>query len=274
MIRRLALAIVRRYPAAWRERYEAEVSALLEDSPTQLKDLIELLRGLITERARELISADDRPRRTAAVLTWMPAIFMAAFTAMAAGIGLVLRGSTAVWSPAEREVFGIGVTVLVVALAAVRLVLDIRHARRPKPKPARAEMPAWIGALLLPCLFLAVVGTAWGDLFLAGTGSKPLAWWLTAFTRGWLYFMALGDLASSFWPGRDVLQALGQLEVAEGHLRMNEAWARRCQELIAEGVPSPLNDALAQVGRWTIERDAARARLRELGYGARFRASI
>ena len=44
--------------------------------------------------------------------------------------------------------------------------------------------------------------------------------------------------------------------------------------MISKGVPSPLNDALAQVGTWTVERDSARARLKELGYEARFRGSI
>jgi hypothetical protein len=35
---RLALAIIRRYPEAWRRRYEGEVLALIEDSPVRLRD--------------------------------------------------------------------------------------------------------------------------------------------------------------------------------------------------------------------------------------------
>jgi hypothetical protein len=44
--------------------------------------------------------------------------------------------------------------------------------------------------------------------------------------------------------------------------------------MISKGVPSPLQDALAQVGKWTLERDSARGRLKELGYEARFRGAI
>ena len=44
--------------------------------------------------------------------------------------------------------------------------------------------------------------------------------------------------------------------------------------MISKGVPSPLGDALAQVGKWTVERDSARARLKELGYRARFRERV
>jgi hypothetical protein len=42
--RSIALAIVRRYPKPWRDRYEAEVSALIEDSDVRVCDLGELVR--------------------------------------------------------------------------------------------------------------------------------------------------------------------------------------------------------------------------------------
>ena len=271
MIRRLALGLVRRYPAAWRERYEAEVSALIDDSPIQVRDLGELLRGLITERARELVAADDRPRRTAAVLTWMPVVFILAFTTAAIALGLLLRRAAGPWSETHEETFGAAIVVFLLVEVAVWFVAIVRHARRPQPKPLSAQCPAWVASLLLPCAFIALVGAAWGDVLFGGYSSSSLPWGLHAFNRVYLYFLVMGFLTSGLWPRRDLLHALGALEAAEGHLRMNEAWVVSCREWIAKGVSSPLNDALAQVGRWTLERDAARARLQALGYRSRFR---
>ena len=86
MTRRLAQALVRRYPAAWRERYEQEVSALIDDTSIRFGDLAELLRGLLTERARELVAADDRPTRTAATIALLKVGFVLAFL----GLSLIL----------------------------------------------------------------------------------------------------------------------------------------------------------------------------------------
>ena len=271
MIRRLALNLVRRYPAAWRERYEAEVSALIDDSAVRLGDLGELLRGLITERARELMSAADKPKRTAAVLTWMPAAFMLLFTAAAAALGLALRRVAGPWSAPQEDVFGAIVVVFLFVIATVQFVATVRHARRPYPKPLVAQSPAWVASLLLPVAFVALVLAAWGEALLPWSAASSTLWWLHLFTRVYLYWMILGHLTASLWPGRELLHALAELEGSEGWLRVNEAWVVSCREWIAKGVPSPLNDALAQVGYWTTERDAARARLHELGYRARFR---
>jgi hypothetical protein len=270
MIRRLALAMVRRYPAAWRERHEAEASALIDDSPVRFGDLGELLRGLISERARELVAADDRPRRTAAVLTWMPAVFMLTLTAAAAALGLLLRRIAGPWSTIEEEVLGWAIVSILFALLAVHIVTRVRHRRRPQPKPPVAQTPAWVASLLLPCVFIAVVCATWADVLFAQSESDSLPWGLHVFIRGYLYFMLLDHLTSSLWPRRDLLYAFGALEAAEGWLRVNEAWVVSCREWLAKGVSSPLEDALAQVGYWTIERDSAQARLQELGYRPRF----
>ena len=57
-------------------------------------------------------------------------------------------------------------------------------------------------------------------------------------------------------------------------LQQNEQWVAACRDMISKGVPSPVNEALQQVGKWTLERDRARARLKELGYRARFRGPL
>lgn len=46
-MRRIARALVRLYPANWRERYGDEFEALLEDSPATFRGVFDLLRGAI-----------------------------------------------------------------------------------------------------------------------------------------------------------------------------------------------------------------------------------
>jgi hypothetical protein len=61
------------------------------------------------------------------------------------------------------------------------------------------------------------------------------------------------------------------LSVAEHELKAAHMWVEGCKTLIAQGVPSPLDEAQALVDRWTGQRDEARARLHNVGYRARFR---
>lgn len=44
--------LLRLYPSAWRARYEAEVSDLLDELPTDRSLLLDLIRGAFVERAR------------------------------------------------------------------------------------------------------------------------------------------------------------------------------------------------------------------------------
>jgi hypothetical protein len=99
MLRRLARAIVYRYPPPWRERYADEVLALIEDSPVRFGDLGELVRGLIVERARALIEDADHPRRTGAILGWMQPLFALGCVATGWGIGAILRTSDVLGQP-------------------------------------------------------------------------------------------------------------------------------------------------------------------------------
>ena len=50
MARRAALAMLRLYPSRWRERYEDEVRALIEDRPTRRRDVLDLARGALDAR--------------------------------------------------------------------------------------------------------------------------------------------------------------------------------------------------------------------------------
>jgi hypothetical protein len=50
MTSRIARLLVRLYPGAWRDRYETEMLALLEDGPPTWWQVLDLARGLLSER--------------------------------------------------------------------------------------------------------------------------------------------------------------------------------------------------------------------------------
>jgi len=267
--RRLAQALVRRYPAAWRERYEQEVSGLIDDTSIRFGDLAELLRGLLTERARELVSADDRPMRTAATIGFLKVGFVLAFLGSAIGLGLGLRQLTGPWSEAAREA---GATAFAVWFV-VFVVVGIRARRR----PAFSSFPPYnpgTGAVLLASVFASLVFVVAGRVLVHSyQGRGGLAWVsrYSALIQVFLYTNLLTDLCASLWPSRKLLQALAELQVFEGRLKASQKWVDGCHEMIAKGVPSPLREAEAQVEHWTRARDAARERVHALGYRARFR---
>jgi hypothetical protein len=270
--RRLAQALVRRYPTAWRERYEREVSALIDDTSIRFGDLAELLRGLLTERARELVSADDHPTRTAATIGLLKFGFMLAFIGSSIGLGLGLRQLTGPWSESTREV---GATAFLVWFV-VFVIVALRARRR----PAFSSFPPFnpgTGALLLASLFCSLVFVAAGQVLDRTYHDNSGMTWFSKYSpliQVFLYTNFLTDLCASLWPSRKLLKALAELQVFESRLKTSQKWVDGCHEMIAQGVPSPLREAQEQVDHWTRERDAARERAHDLGYRARFRQDL
>ncbi|HVQ42405.1 MAG TPA: hypothetical protein VMS54_09365 [Vicinamibacterales bacterium] len=264
-----AHAIVRRYPPAWRERYEAEVRGLIDDTSVQFRDLGELIRGLFTERARELLMSDENPRRTALVVGLATPIAGALFigTAWLTAFGLLTL--TGPW-PESLQYAALGGFCL--AFGSV-MTLMIRSSKRRDPA-RRFIVPPDVAVRVLPLTFVAAV------LFSAAVaGAEPSppstipSWIIHSYNWAWFALFA-GNQIASFFPGQELLKAFAKISVAEVQIRTNQQWVASCHDWIAKGVPSPLNDALQQVGKWTLERDSARARLKELGYRARFRGPI
>jgi len=268
--RRLAQALVHRYPAAWRERYEQEVSALIDDTSIQFGDLAELLRGLLTERARELVSADDRPTRTAATIVLLKVGFVLSFIASAVGLGLGLRQVTGPWSETARE----NSAIAVVVWYSVFVIVAIRARRRPVFSSFPPYSPG-TGVVLLASMFATLMFVVAGQLL---SGDDPAH--RDSFTRYWpwiqilLYSNFLTDFCASLWPSRQLLQAFAELHGAESRLKSSQEWVDGCHEMIAKGVASPLREAEAQVEDWTRKRDLARERVHALGYRARFRQDL
>ena len=265
-VRAIAHAIVSRYPQAWRERYEAEVRGLIDDAGVRIRDLGELLHGLFTERAREYVSSDENPTRTARNLALATPVAGGVFVGAAWLVSYGIRSVTGTWSdPAQYAAL-----FVFCALGVVIGVIMYRGKRRGAGKRLLV-VPPDVAVVLLPLVFVDIVIFA----VIAGDpnaySSSEFSFWFTRlYNFLWMAGFA-GGVISSFWPGRDLLEAFAELSFAENQLQSNEAWATSCREWNAKGVPSPLDDALIQIGKWTIERDSARERLRKLGYRARFR---
>jgi len=268
-IRAIAHAIVRRYPKAWRERYEAEVRGLIDDTQVHVRDLGELLRGLATERVRELLTSDDSPRRAALILglaapiTGVLFVWLAWLTALG-----VLQLTGRLSDPASYVALG-----LFCALGIAGLVLTFRGSKRRDPSRPLI-LPPDIALTMLPLTFVAVTLYALVVADAEPSSATIIPSWIIRGSN-WMWFaLAAGSQIASFFPGQDLLEAFARVSGAERQIRANETWVAGCRDMISKGVPSPLQDALAQVGKWTVERDCARARLKELGYRARFRGPI
>lgn len=268
MTRAFALRLLRRYPPAWRERYEAEVCALIEDSGVRVRDLAELIRGLITERVRELLTSAENPKRTATYLALTKPAAAVLFVSAAVGSGLVLRSFIGPLSEDARQSGSIVFSSCLIVFMAISM-----FTRRRPWGAVDQPYPAWVGAVLLPSLFgtvvLAVAVNVTGSTEYAAPGTR----WISANTPWlnlFLYSNWVFDVCGSFWPGRKLLQAFLELQGAEQQLENSENWAASCREWIAKGVPSPLNDAERQVAEWSEKLAAARERVHAMGYRARF----
>jgi hypothetical protein len=270
-IRAIAHAIVRRYPAAWRERYEAEVRGLIDDASIQFRDLGELLRGLFAERAREFLTSVDNPRRTATIVGFMAPVAGGVFLIVAWLTGYAMKSVVGPLSDAEQYV---GLSLAVVLMIVFFVTWSRGWKRRDGSAAATPRsLPPDVVVVMLPMLFVQVALFA---VILSGEPESPslIPNWLNRVFQLFVWASIAGNLLSSLFPGHALLQAFTNVSYAEGQVLSNEKWVEGCREMISKGVPSPLQDALAQVGKWTAERDSARARLKELGYEARFRGVI
>jgi len=266
-----AHAIVRRYPAAWRERYEAEVRGLIDDASIHFRDLGELLRGLFTERARELLTSVDNPKRTATILGLMAPIAGGVFLLLAWLTGYAMRSVVGPLSDTGQYV---GLSLAVVLMIVFFVTWSRGWKRRDGVAAATpGSLPPDVVIVMLPMLFVQVALFA---VILSGEPGYPslIPNWLNRVFQLFIWASISGNLLSSLFPGHALLQAFTNVSFAERQIRANEQWVEGCRDMISKGVPSPLQDALAQVGKWTVERDSARARLKELGYRARFRGPI
>ncbi len=261
MMTRLAQAIVRRYPTAWRERYEDEVIELVDDAPVRMRDLADLAHGLIVERWRELLSSAESPRRTEFVLVMFGPLVVLSVVLSGAATGWLLRLALGPWSPAWADVGEWALMVLLLASFPFRW-----RSVLPPHENRRGRMLL----VLLAGLFVLVSMSEWGELVRFDGSyrrfSESLA---TVMALGLFWLIGVGT-TRGLWPDKSILDPIMGVEVAEEQLRLSRAWVEGCHVSASQGIPAPLAEAEAQVVHWEAELLKAKEALHAMGYCARF----
>lgn len=260
MMSRLASAIVRRYPAAWRERYEAEVQELLLDSPVRAGDVSELCRGLIVERTKSLIEPGEHP-----VMTDWGFRFVAWLVGIAPAVTLVIGGAAfgqqlgAWWGEPSQ-------TVLLVALICCCVVVAIDIGSR---RIFRAELGR---AFNLGLVFLAVVFMVTWHWARTPAESEPaqlqnMAHWSQLF----IWTMVVHRLLATRFPWRPMFDAVERYQAASEAVRRAQADVDRCRASVDRRAQWQLHPALDKLEQAQQVFDETKAVIDSYGYRARFR---
>ena len=273
MMSRVAASILRRYPAPWRERYEDEILALIEDSPVRLSDIGELVRGLIVERAKALIEPGDSPRLSAFVFWSIAAGIRVAPSLLlvlgAAGLAEIVRQNVGI--PSENVTLaGMGILSIVFIGFHVR-----RWKTRAKHKwtgPVQHLFPLAARIVMLCGLFAGTFLMQLGD-----EGWEPSSQFMHLFNRYfrlWMYVAIAYGLTSAFWPWKPMLDAFSHYHSAVWELRWADLEVNRWRTLISAGVSADQDLANAEIAldRIIRRRDEAAAILHGYGYRARFQS--
>ena len=257
----LAQRMVRGYPQPWRERYEGEVLTLLEDSPARMRDVLDLARGLLVERVRALFEPGDRPVLLATLVSlvgFARALTIAAPPVIAGGAAHQFFGP----APVVARFQIAAVAVFALAMVALRLYRKYWPTtsifESGKPRLSKRAGLIYIG-LVMPTVFL----ISWSSDHI-----------LDALTPLWM-FAPVWHQTSALkpWHG-EMVRAVQQLCTARQEL---EWWARmelaRCERLVADGMPAPLQEARDAVAHLEQQREEALAALHSLGYRASLRTT-
>ena len=116
-------ALVRLYPRAWRDRYEAEFIGILESRPASTRDRLDIVRGALDARLHpEVPGSPDRPRPTMQPARLAAAAAVIAGVTWLAWVGFVLRDFRG-WGAGQPE----SATLMAVLSAVTGLALAAAH---------------------------------------------------------------------------------------------------------------------------------------------------
>lgn len=266
MLKQFARSIVRRYPAAWRERYEEEVLDLIESAPVRAYDVGELFRNMLVEQVRATVDI-ERPTEAAGKLMRYKALCLGGFVALTQIAGWTLWWTRSL-SDSDSDRLAIYLMSFYGTLAAIWCVH--KFLQRRKAVDARSPFPAVIALICLP---VHLIGSAlWVWVQLSGNSAVPRWMEITQAIYNSLYFggPVAAWLMMQIWPGQRLVQLLTEFQMADGAVNVAKAHIASCEEWIAKGVPSPLTDAKAALEQRIVERDAIRERLDKVGTRPRF----
>ena len=193
-----ARLLVRLYPRQWRERYGAELIALLEDSRLSgARVALDVSIGALREHLRAAFVSVSPKRRQSALRTFATIISWAAGAAAGAAVALALpdTGKGSVTQSAMLLVAALGVVVLFFYMPAV--------SRGPRAGLA-AGVPLLRPAFAVFAILLALAVTALADLPAAHAfraGQSTLAELFQSSVGRAIAFGPVGrGLAAMFWP--------------------------------------------------------------------------
>jgi hypothetical protein len=147
--------LLRLYPAAWRQRYEAEMLDLLAQRPRTGRDLVDLVRGAV--------DAHLHPQVAGATMPWTHRIPGGLTIATGALLGIAAICATVPgWSTVSGTFAGLAVLTMLIALAGDYL-MAVRRATA-------------IGIAVLALAFMVVNLAPWGIAFL--TYMAGIFWFL------------------------------------------------------------------------------------------------
>ena len=256
-LQRAARRVVSGYPQPWRDRYESELLALLEDSPARVHDVVDLARGQVVERVRSLFEPGERPTLLAT------AVFVAGLArALAITLPPILAGLAVQYSlgPAPRTVARFAILG---PLLYVVLIIVVRFARNDSANstPVGPRKP-----LFSEHARLLYVGTASIPIaFLMSWSSENI---LQAFNPLWMFAPVWHQLSAQRPWQVEMARAVAQMRAARHQLKWALMELERCEALVAAGVPAPIETAREVIARLEREEEDALATLHGLGYRA------
>jgi hypothetical protein len=281
VLRHLARTIVNRYPAAWRERYADEVTALIEAGPVRLGDVCGLLRHCITERTLALyepsrhISAFRLISGTA-LMVYIFVLFLAVLVvgSIPFALGYLIQRTAGPlpeeWLDTVSWLF-LPVFLVLVVPAFVRFFrLQLARANTGMPLSPQAAQLRWM-----------IIGSYAALTFLVGLQTDlqtdlSLRHIFNVMPQSWILVFVLWEVPEDIntrWPGRGLFETLGRLRSARYDLRWARMELERCEGIYAGREPGPeLRAARAEMERLIQAEADAMAALDAMGYHARFAA--
>jgi hypothetical protein len=255
----IALALVRLYPRTWRIRYEAEVRALLADSPPSLRGLIDLLRGCGSEWARTLSDPVTYPH-----LSSTPHVLFQTTALIGGGLGVGLfAGAVGSWlrgiAAVPGDLTGIPFSMAVYMATVVRMLVALKSGPT-RRRVGVLEARGWFAAIVVAFTLeewgatraqsdLDVLRAATAVWFLAAAsaGNGRLMAARTALTAARLdeYRVRL-RLQTAVRHARDAPGAMAELEAARadlaavhGRIQEHAAVLRRVGPMAVLGLKAP-----------------------------------
>ncbi len=180
-------ALVRLYPRAWRDRYEAEFLGILETRPPSVRDRLDIVRGALDARLHPEVPGSrqgSQGREGLAIARWAAAAAILAGLGSLAWTGLILRYFKG-WGAGEPEHAALGgvlSAITFLSLAAAHGLLAVAGQRSMRTAGAPGASVAAVSFLFAAtggglAIALGVTGSV---VLAAAMAGRTISVWLSA----------------------------------------------------------------------------------------------